>query len=384
MSFLVSKTTATVIDENAIDIQKALPFGIWEPVFDQFRGVFFQRCEYKLDHGKIYGKSQKIADHIYQAFKKSTDNVGALLSGGKGLGKSLTARLVIEQAVNDKIPVIIVGEYIPSLVNILKNVSNSVILFDEFEKTFAGKCNENNEGAGLTKQEEILSLLDGTAVGLHNLYLMTINDTSKINENLKSRPGRIKYHYQYESEDEAAIRAYCADHLQKKEFENEIVDSLLATRYVSIDIIKALVSEINDFDVTVDEAMEYLNIETSRVRVKGRITFSVYGKTKTSPLDFGNYLSGMPYINTEFESTSEEDRAGEEYYFGIKVPMKGKKIPVFGTLDVSNDVKIIDYQEDIGDPEKKKFLAYKVEIFEEGQGPESNYKLCGAQPQLMI
>lgn len=363
MAFIVNKTTAAYIDEAAVDIQSGVPAGIWATSFNQFRGTFLEKYDYNTNHGKIYGKSQKIADHVFEAYQKSDRNVGVLLSGGKGLGKSLTARLVIEKAVNEKIPVIIVNDYLPDLVQFLKNVGNCVILFDEFEKTFGGKVDEeSNDNHALTKQEEMLSLFDGTSVGSHNLYIMTVNETSDIDTNMKSRPGRIKYHYRYESEDEDTIRAYCADNLQKPNMEQSIVDALIANRYVSLDIIKALVEEINNFDVTVDEAMEYLNIETDRISVYGRVTFRAFGKEYTEDYGFGYYYPGRSTISCEPDVCDDE---GECYSFNIVVPMKGKKIPTLGTIDVSDVAQIYNYETG---KEKEKFDLHvlKVELYEEG------------------
>ena len=363
MSFLINKTTASLIDESAIDIRKELPAGVWTPVFDKFRGIFLEKYDYKLSHGKIYGKSQKIADHVFEAFKKADSNLGVLLSGGKGLGKSLTARLVIEHAVNEKIPIIVVNDYLPDLFNFLKNVSNCVILFDEFEKVFSGKANEESEGNTLSKQEEMLSLLDGTSIGTHNLYIMTVNNLSKIDENLKSRPGRIKYHYRYDTEGADTIKAYCEDHLQKKELRDDIVDALLANRYVSLDIIKALVDEVNNFDVTVDEAMQYLNIETDRISVYGKVTYIVHDVEHTEEQGFGYFYPGQSTLTSEFESTEKEDKEDKDYYFQIAIPMKGKKIPAYGTLDVSDVARVNNW---CNDKEKANLRVLKVEIYEEG------------------
>lgn len=364
MSYIVNKTTAMYVPELDVTIAENLPFGIWQPVFDKFRGIYLEKYDYKLEHGKIYGKSQSIANHIYAAYKKlETGNLGVLLSGGKGLGKSLTARLVIEKAVKDAIPTIVISEYIPGIADFLKDVNGAVILFDEFEKTFSGKANEDsNDNDSITKQQELLSLLDGTAAGNNNLYILTVNEANRIDDCLKSRPGRIKYHYRYESEGEDTIRSYCADHLEKKDKEQAIVDTLLANRYVSLDIIRALVDEINQFDVSVDEAMLYLNIETDRINVEANVTFVAYGKEQTQKISLGSYHPGRMYLNGEVESSDAEDAKNETYYFGVAIPMKGKQIPTIGTLDVSDTTEIYNYY----DGEKSSGLQVtKVEIFEQ-------------------
>lgn len=362
MAFIVNNTTASYIDDEAIDIRAEVPAGIWATVYSKYRGIFLEKYGYNLEHGKIYGKSQRIADHIFEAFKKTDTNLGVLLSGGKGLGKSLTARLVVEKAVHEKVPVIVVNDYIPDIVTFLKKVSGCVILFDEFEKTFGGKANENTEDANaLSKQEEMLSLFDGTSDKGHNLYIMTVNDAQKINVNMKSRPGRIKYHYRYESENEETICEYCADNLKKPELKQDIVNALLANRYVSLDIIKALVDEVNAFDVTVDEALEYLNVETDRIPVSGKITYYAFGKKFSEDIYFGNYLPGQKILRASVEAEND----GLEYSFYVSIPMKNIKIPAIGSLDVS-DIAQIDNCESGDSKEKFDLHVTSVEIHEEG------------------
>lgn len=361
MAFIVNKTTALYIDGAALDIQSDVPAGIWTIASDKFHGIYLEKYNYDTGHGKTYGKSQKIADHIFDAYRRADKNTGVLLSGGKGLGKSLTARLVIEKAVNEKIPVIIINSYLQGLVQFLKNISGCVILFDEFEKVFSGNVNEESPDTSLTKQEELLSLFDGTSAGKHNLFLLTANKTSAIDDNMLSRPGRIKYHYRYESENEDTIRSYCADNLRKPNLENDIVEALVVNRYISLDIIKALVDEVNNFDVTVDGAMEYLNIETTQIFIGGKITYFAFGKEFTDYCHFGSYYFGKSTVSCQLDIENN----GKCYTFEVTVPMKGKKIPLFGEIDVSDVAQIYNFAN--GEDKKNLDLhVTKVELYEDG------------------
>ena len=199
MEFLIDNTSVEFINADEINIQDKLPIRFYQFAVDKFRGLYLTNTDYKTSHDKIYGDAEKIATHIIESYEKRDKNLGVLLSGGKGLGKSLTARLVIEKLCKTH-PVIIINEYISGMFDSLKEISNAIILFDEFEKTFQGNADgSDNNTSAITKQEEMLSLLDGTAAGSHNLYIFTCNETRSINENLMSRPGRIAYHYKYVS-----------------------------------------------------------------------------------------------------------------------------------------------------------------------------------------
>ena len=86
-----------------------------------------------------------------------------------------------------------------------------VVVLDEFEKMFK----KNEDDGGMTPQESLLSVLDGTKSLSHNLYLLSVNDIFALDENLISRPGRIRYHFRYENVSESAIKEYCKDNLIK-------------------------------------------------------------------------------------------------------------------------------------------------------------------------
>lgn len=238
MAYLVGKTSVDIISDDAVDIRDNLPTGFYKLEAAPMRGFYLDKADYNTAHGKIYGKSDVIASHVADAYEKSDRSLGVLFSGGKGLGKSLTTRLIIEKLMS-RHPVIIINKYIDGMFDFLEPIKNVVYLFDEFEKTMRGNVNEqSSNNNATTKQDQILTFLDGTASGTHNLFLFTVNEKRELNDNLLSRPGRIRYHYQFESCDAETIRNYCKDNLKRPELESEIVDTLTATRYVSLDIVR--------------------------------------------------------------------------------------------------------------------------------------------------
>lgn len=262
-SYLVGGNEVLIVDGDEYKIVGEIPPGAYKVDFHKMRGTFLTKTEIKLSHGKIYSKSQSIADHIVESYKKNdpTKNMGVLLSGDRGLGKTLTSRLVIEQLIKDH-PVIMCSMYTPDLADFLSNVKNAVILMDEFEKFMSGNIKGNDAEDEQTKQETILSVLDGNTGSAGNLYLLTVNNVYKLDDNLKSRPGRIRYHYKYVSETADVVRNYCIDNLNDKSQIEEVVKTLGSAKYVSMDIISSFVKEMNDFPGSKPtEILEYLNIE---------------------------------------------------------------------------------------------------------------------------
>lgn len=357
MAFLVGKTSIDIISDDAVDIREDLPVGFYFKLESTPKhGFYLEKTDYNTTHGKIYGKSDMIASHVVDAYEKSDRSLGVLFSGGKGLGKSLTTRLVIEKLINNH-AVIIINKYIDGMFDFLEPIKNAVYLFDEFEKTMRGNANEQNgNDNSTTKQDQILTFLDGTASGTHNLFLFTVNDKHELNDNLLSRPGRIRYHYQFESCDADTIRSYCKDNLKKPELESEIVDTLITTRYVSLDIVRALVDELNNYDVTVSEAMSYLNIDFQGISLHAHITWALGDVQKTYTVNLGLWIPGNREIK-ECVQSNDYDLDDTFWYLCLHIDMNGKTIPLVGSLNVTKST-FVDYL----DGEKPKII--NVELFD--------------------
>lgn len=372
MAYLVGKTNVDIIGDDAIDIRENLPIGFYKLEAAPMHGLYLEKADYNISHGKIYGKANIIASHVAEAYEKSDKSLGVLFSGGKGLGKSLTTRLIIEKLMSSH-PIIIINKYIDGMFDFLEPIKNVIYLFDEFEKTMRGNANEqNNNTNSTTKQDQILTFLDGTASGIHNLFLLTVNDKCELNDNLLSRPGRIRYHYRFESCDADTIRSYCKDNLKKPELESEVVNTLTATRYVSLDIVRALVDELNDYDVTVNEAMSYLNIDFKRINLQAHVTWVLGDVQKTYTICMGSWIPGNHEIKATMESHDEDDDDGNNnyWYLRLHINMDGKTIPLIGSINVTKST-FIDYLDGV----KPKII--NVELFDEDNAKFEKFQPAG-------
>lgn len=342
MNFLITDDEVSVINSDDIRLGQKVPLGFWKLDFQKFKGVFLRKSEFKLSHGKIYGNSQDVANHIVTAFEKNSKskNLGVLLSGGRGLGKTLTTRLVVEQ-LSKKYPIVIVSDYIPGMIDFMENLKDCVIIMDEFEKFMSGNVS-GSDGDELTKQEAILSLLDGNTGSEGNLFLLTVNNVYRLDENLKSRPGRIRYHYRYVSETADVVEAYCQDNLKDKSIIAEVVESLSVAEYVSMDIISAFVEELNNFPgLKPKEVLNYFNIESKRTSYK--FTIVIRDKSTDTTYTFervSNYLNwdGLKLINRESRKHFEiwENNRDYEYYNNLIATIPEEAIPslVYGKVEL--------------------------------------------------
>ena len=288
--FLKLENTVKYVDADSVDdlkLSKEVPVGVWKLSCAQYVGFYLEETEIKLSHGKIYGDAQDIADHVAEAFEKNdpNKNLGVLFSGEKGLGKTLTTRLILEKFY-DKKPIIIISEYINGMADFISKFKGCVILMDEFEKFTGGNTDSEDENS-LTKQESLLSIFDGNTGCSGNLFLLTVNNTYKLNENLKSRPGRMRYHYKFTSENATVVRNYCNDNLNNKESIEDVVEPLGSAGFVSMDILSSFVDELNKFpDKKPSEVLKYFNIENENASENFRATFKVlWGDTEATYAD---------------------------------------------------------------------------------------------------
>lgn len=288
--FLKLENTVKYVDADSVDdlkLSKEVPIGVWKLSCAQYVGFYLEETEIKLSHGKIYGDAQDIADHVAEAFEKNdpNKNLGVLFSGEKGLGKTLTTRLILEKFYGKK-PIIIISEYINGMADFISKFKGCVILMDEFEKFTGGNTDSEDENS-LTKQESLLSIFDGNTGCSGNLFLLTVNNTYKLNENLKSRPGRMRYHYKFTSENATVVRNYCNDNLNNKEIIEDVVETLGSAGFVSMDILSSFVDELNKFpDKKPSEVLKYFNIENENASENFRATFKVlWGDTEATYAD---------------------------------------------------------------------------------------------------
>jgi hypothetical protein len=342
------------MDGDGISVDKVIKKKIWKMVPTKMGPKLAPLDDFKLSHGKIYGNSQVRANHIVEAFKKNDaeHNLGVLLSGGRGLGKTLTTRLVIEQ-LKDDYPVVVISEYMAGMADFLSHLKNTIILMDEFEKFMSGNIKGDDNSNEQTKQESILSVLDGNTGSAGNLYLLTVNNTYKLDENLISRPGRIRYHYVYESEDASVVRAYCADNLNDKSKIDEVVSVLGSTKYVSMDIISSFVDELNKFpELSPSDVREYFNLDVSNTKLK----YSVLMKTPDGNFTYSTTYSGNPneiwlhLSHLDYKKLlkakgikEESDEADElDYMSAINITIEDLP-PVYGVHKLLPDELIVNY-----------------------------------------
>ena len=208
--------------------------------------------DFEIPETKIYGQHLDKVKKVLNSMDKMNRNLGVILSGDKGIGKSLFSKCLGLKARKKGIPVILVNEYHEGIANFLEEIEQTVmILFDEYDKTFDEKKHNC--------QAEMLSLFDGVSAG-KKLFVITCNEIQSLSQYLINRPGRFHYHFRFLYPTADEIRDYMEDKLDKQyydEIENVIAFSVRMN--LNYDCLRSIAFELNN-GLKFQEAINDLNI----------------------------------------------------------------------------------------------------------------------------
>jgi len=283
---LINKKEIRFSMRGVEDLNDIVPEGNWLIKFDEFKLEYFlEKLEDFKMPVKVYGDCKQLATRYLNTFVNGTSNLGIVLSGLKGTGKSLTAK---QTCIDSKLPVLIMSEPFSgtefnSFISSIKQ--EAVVFIDEFEKLYPEKPD----------QDAILSLLDGVFMG-KKLFIFTSNETSRYSNYLLNRPGRIHYMKEYERIDNSTLDDIVLDNLINQEHSQELKDIINIIEEANIDMVVALIKECNMYNENPKEAVKYLNI-----KLGGNCIYTVLLKEKDSNKEY--YCEGLtknPMIEDKF------------------------------------------------------------------------------------
>ena len=344
---------------------KRLPIASYEVAFNPMSGFsLFLRPDLVVNEEKIYGNHEARVDKVLRSFSLTNRNFGVILSGQKGIGKSLFARMLAAKSLERDLPVILVSNAAPGIADFLSSIEQEVVvIFDEFEKNFGGDEGES--------QEQLLSLFDGLDNG-KKLFVITCNEVHRLNSYLLNRPGRFHYHFTISNPSDDEVRAYLRDKL-KVEYHHVIerVVQFANTVNVTYDYLRAIAFELNqgyelgevlsdlnitrtsdvyfDIEVVMNNEMVFTrNRYNVNLYANRELGIRAYGKTGTSvvvdfnPKDIsfkeGKLALSGEDVELDFDA---DDFLGftKEEYAALKATLKVDHV-IFTRCDYSNDTKI--------------------------------------------
>ena len=228
------------IYSNTLKTYEKLPLGTYDVCFHKMMGFYLtSHPDLVVNEEKIYGSTPAKVEKVLRGFQAVDRNFGVILSGRKGIGKSLFARQLAIRAKDYNLPLIIVSCYYPGIADFLSSIDQEVIvLFDEFEKTFADQEHVN-------PQEEMLPLFDGIDNG-KKLFIITCNEVHKLNSYLINRPGRFHYHFVLGNPTPDEIKEYMTDKLNPEY--HHLIKKLIGFSMnvdLTYDVLRAIAFELN-------------------------------------------------------------------------------------------------------------------------------------------
>lgn len=246
-----------------------LPAKTYSIGFSKMSGFYLTECDDIHVTEKIYGCIHTKVDKIMRSFGIFTRNLGVILSGDKGIGKSICAKMLAERCVTDGYPVILVNQYFRGIADYLASIKQEVlVLFDEFDKTFRTAGSDDDDDAA---QTEMLTLFDGVYGG-KKLFVVTCNNLKNLNEFLVNRPGRFHYHLRFDYPSPEEIREYLEDKLDESLYsEIDKVVSFSGRVDINYDCLRSIAFELMNGE-TFEDAIKDLNI----IRTGERTEYSGY------------------------------------------------------------------------------------------------------------
>lgn len=324
--------------EGNFQILDLLDNGIFQIIQDPQTGeLFLARIADNFHFGfKLYGLDNRLITHVIDTYYKQPvkRNLGVLLNGAKGTGKTVTAKVLSNEL---NLPVILCERPYPGLSKFLASINQDCIFFfDEFEKNFRMKCDDGEDCAG----EDLLSIMDGVYNANHcHVFLLTTNEL-KVNDNLISRPSRIRYLKSFgDVVDKKILEEFIDDNLNYPEYKDEIMEFIDTLTMATIDIVKSIVEEVNIHNCGIASFKDFFNVKEAVYKYMTR-TWNFCKNDNDDNLTKDEFLKSCKTYDTE-------------------------KRPNYGNLDLKKNIKKIK----VGDMLTPRYKVLEIDL-------ENSYLLC--------
>lgn len=316
---------------------EGLPKGIYE-VKLSMTGFYLSKIaeSFTFDY-KLYGLNQKFIDYVLKTYENTTGNLGVLLDGIKGTGKTVTAKELCNCL---QLPVILVqsmgGDTNSKLIKYLSTAIDfdCIFFFDEYEKEFKNSS-------------DVLSFMDGTYNSIYRkVFLLTTNELN-VDPNLLGRPSRIRYKKSFGNLSEEVTREILNDILEDKTAIEKVIELTHSMNIITIDLIKAIATEINIHGIeSLPDIKETFNIEFSRFSYLYREVQVRHCDLKFTPENINNLLKIYNKYR-ELKKKDWENRSNEEREFYTEWSSKFNED--YGSTTEDKELKYLepgDYFED--------------------------------------
>lgn len=362
MKIIKTSNTYSIFSGESLEVHDTVPVGTYQVDYNLLKGLHLKKIQDLVaGEEKVYGESTKKVDKIMAAWPLMNRNLGILLSGGKGHGKSLMMRQLSERARAIGLPIILINTPYNGLVDFLNSIEQEVVFaFDEFEKVFPKNLDEKDSGDDTAQaQSPLLSLFDGTSSN-KRMFIATINDLWDLSSFFKNRPGRFHYHIRFTSPKFDEIKEYLQDNMVQRQDEIDVIADFLSTISSSFDILRAIVFELNLRDDSFEEILKDLNIMSSETPMFEVLFYFKDNKTghsfvKEQHLQLALWRN-LPSISVNL-NFKEESMSNVNDWVYLDVDFNKKTRAKNGAFEIPGSAASI-----LDDDDKKRYSVEKITV----------------------
>ena len=331
--------------------QQTLPAGVYRLEYNEAFGFFH------LDHVqdkfsfpyKIYGVETDFIQRVKKSWDNTTGNMGVLLNGLKGTGKTVTAELICNEM---DIPVILVQKHYGGIVTFLNSIQQDVIIFiDEYEKIYNKYDNS------------LLSVMDGAfRTDSRKMFLLTTNELT-IEKNMLQRPSRIRYIKSYTDLTLDVIMEVVDDKLVHKHLREQTIKMISELPIITMDLVKSVIEEVNIHNEDPALFKSIFNVQGDQSEMYNVYTIAEDGSkvlfakdASVSPAYFSSYDEGDSlYVQRQRVGTIVKFINKSQMLVEIDRPLKAMvkdekvtaKLTVLQSLLKENDEEEVEYRENV-------------------------------------
>lgn len=198
---------------------------------------------------RVYGVEKDFIQRVLKAWNSLEGNMGMVLTGIPGSGKTLTGKQIAQKT---GLPIILIDKIFDGLASWLSLIQEDVAIFmDEVEKTVKWDRGEGNQ---------LLTLMDGVLDGGRKLFILTCNN-DELSPHLENRPGRMRYWKHFSELSEAVVDGLVKHELQDQSHAGEVKAFLKRVEALSVDLAKEIIREVNFSGQKPEEFKDIFNVK---------------------------------------------------------------------------------------------------------------------------
>lgn len=239
--------------------KKQLELGVYLLTVDEKQIINLSRINDKFPFNfKVYGIEDEFIKRVIKTWKHTKSNLGILLNGIQGTGKTVTGEIIANSV---ELPIIVVSKPYKGITEYISSIEQDAVIFiDEYEKIFKGSRDEGDDES--ESDASLLSIMDGAIKTNHRkLFILTTNNPW-VNTNMVNRPGRIRYKKEFNDLSLEQIKEIINDILEHKQYTEDIINFLKPLAIITVDIVKSIVQEVNIHNEPPDVCCKDFNAST--------------------------------------------------------------------------------------------------------------------------